>query len=205
MALFHGIFTNLIFLTDDAQETLKRKEKEYEDTLEHLQKDMDSLESERGELKNRLKETTMKALLEGMARGSPSLSSNSSGLTGSPGPISIGPSVPAPVKDSPMLTRQVQDLQLALVSIREEQARQKGQELKAKMARMKPIIIPKKNLNQVGSPVLEKKDASKDDLVNTEDLTKRLNNLRNKLNKAVMESAKVADLSEVSFLCTFYD
>ena len=50
---------------------------------------MDSLESERGELKNRLKETTMKALLEGMARGSPSLSSNSSGLTGSPGPISI--------------------------------------------------------------------------------------------------------------------
>ena len=73
------------------------------------------------------------------------------------------------------------------------------------MARMKPIIIPKKNLNQVGSPVLEKKDASKDDLVNTEDLTKRLNNLRNKLNKAVMESAKVADLSEVSFLCTFYD
>ena len=156
---------------------------------------MDSLESERGELKNRLKETTMKALLEGMARGSPSLSSNSSGLTGSPGPISIGPSVPAPVKDSPMLTRQVQDLQLALVSIREEQARQKGQELKAKMARMKPIIIPKKNLN-LGSPVLEKKDASKDDLVNTEDLTKRLNNLRNKLNKAVMESAKVADLSE---------
>ena len=130
-----------------------------------------------------------------MARGSPSLSSNS---PAGPGPISIGPSVPAPVKDSPMLTRQVQDLQLALVSIREEQARQKGQELKAKMARMKPIIIPKKNLNQ-GSPVLEKKDASKDDLVNTDDLTKRLNNLRNKLNKAVMESAKVADLSEVSF------
>ena len=54
-------------------------------------------------------------------------------------------------------------------------------------------------MNQAGSPVLEKKDASKDDLVNTEDLTKRLNNLRNKLNKAVMESAKVADLSEVSF------
>ena len=101
---------------DDAQETLKRKEKEYEDTLEHLQKDMDSLESERGELKNRLKETTMKALLEGMARGSPS-------IPHSAGPISIGPSVPAPVKDSPMLTRQVQDLQLALASIREEQAR----------------------------------------------------------------------------------
>merc|ERR1719420_2223053 len=47
---------------DDAHQTLKRKEKEFEDTMDHLQKDMDSLESERGELKNKLKETTMKAL-----------------------------------------------------------------------------------------------------------------------------------------------
>merc|ERR1712045_269498 len=73
---------------DDAQETLKRKE--YEDTLEHLQKDMDSLESERGELKNRLKETTMKALLEGMARGSPSLTSSPAHSSGSY--PSMGPS-----------------------------------------------------------------------------------------------------------------
>merc|ERR1712029_361479 len=52
---------------DDAHETLKRKEKEFEDTMDHLQKDLDSLENERGELKNKLKETTMKVLLEGIA------------------------------------------------------------------------------------------------------------------------------------------
>ena len=177
---------------DDAQETLKRKEKEYEDTLEHLQKDMDSLESERGELKNRLKETTMKALLEGMARGSPSLTSSPAHSSGSY--PSMGPSVPAPVKDSPMLTRQVQDLQQALIAIREERARQQGQELKAKLAKMKPIIVPKKDFVQ--SPTHEKKDASKDDQVDARDLSKRLNVLKEKLNKALMDSASVTDLSQ---------
>ena len=111
---------------DDAHETLKRKEKEFEDTMDHLQKDLDSLESERGELKNKLKETTMKVLLEGIARGSPSMSSNAS-ISGSVasgvGPVSMGPSVPAPIKDSPLLTRQLQDLQLALASMREESYR----------------------------------------------------------------------------------
>ena len=72
--------------------------------------------------------------------------------------------------------------------------RQKGHDLKARMARLKPIVIPKKELIQ--SPMLEKKDASKDDQINAQDLTKRLNNLKNKLNKALMESAKVVDLSQ---------
>ena len=35
---------------DDAHETLKRKEKEFEDTMDHLQKDLDSLENERLEI-----------------------------------------------------------------------------------------------------------------------------------------------------------
>lgn len=102
---------------DDAQETLKAKEKEFEDTMDHLQKDLDNLESERGELKNKLKETTMKQLLENIARGSPA--SNTSSMA----PMSMGPSIPAPVKDSPLLTRQVQDLQLALAALREESYR----------------------------------------------------------------------------------
>ncbi len=113
---------------DDAQETLKRKEKEFEDTMNHLQKDLDNAESERGELKNKLKETTMKVLLEGIARGgSPSMASNmsslaSSGVSGG-APISMGPSLPAPVKDSPLLVRQLQHYQLALAAAREESYR----------------------------------------------------------------------------------
>jgi len=40
---------------DEAQQTLKRKEKEFEETMDHLQKDIDSLEMEKGELKEKLK------------------------------------------------------------------------------------------------------------------------------------------------------
>merc|ERR1712194_598119 len=94
---------------DDSYETLHRKEIEFEDTMDHLQNDLTSLENERGELKNKLKETTMKVLLEGIA----SKQNVSMSGQGGAGPISFGPSVPAPVKDSPMLMRQLQDTQLA--------------------------------------------------------------------------------------------
>lgn len=43
---------------------LKRKEKEFEETMDHLQADIDSLETERGELKDKLKNFTKKAILE---------------------------------------------------------------------------------------------------------------------------------------------
>ena len=104
---------------DDSYETLHRKEKEFEDTMDHLQNDLTSLENERGELKNKLKETTMKVLLEGIA----SKQNVSMSGQGGAGPMSFGPSVPAPVKDSPMLMRQLQDTQLALTSVREESYR----------------------------------------------------------------------------------
>ena len=53
---------------DDAQQLLKRKEKEFEETMDHLQADIDSLESERGELKEKLKNISKKTLLEGIAK-----------------------------------------------------------------------------------------------------------------------------------------
>ncbi|CAH0730397.1 unnamed protein product, partial [Brenthis ino] len=40
---------------DDAQNQLKRKEKEFEETMDHLQQDIDSLENERGALREKLK------------------------------------------------------------------------------------------------------------------------------------------------------
>jgi dynactin 1 len=53
---------------DDAQQILKRKEKEFEETMDHLQADIDSLESERGELKEKLKNYSKKALIEGISK-----------------------------------------------------------------------------------------------------------------------------------------
>ena len=43
---------------------LKKKEKEFEETMDQLQNDIDSLESERGELKTKLKETTKKVFID---------------------------------------------------------------------------------------------------------------------------------------------
>jgi hypothetical protein len=53
---------------DDAQQLLKRKEKEFEETMDHLQADFDSLETERGELKEKLKNYSKKALIEGISK-----------------------------------------------------------------------------------------------------------------------------------------
>jgi dynactin 1 len=55
---------------------LKRKEKEFEETMDHLQADIDSLELERGELKEKLKNYSKKALIEGISKSSGQLVSN---------------------------------------------------------------------------------------------------------------------------------
>ncbi|PSN47807.1 Dynactin subunit 1 [Blattella germanica] len=53
---------------DDSQQLLKRKEKEFEETMDHLQADIDSLESERGELKEKLKNYNKKTIIEGITK-----------------------------------------------------------------------------------------------------------------------------------------
>jgi len=52
----------------DALQLLKRKEKEFEETMDHLQADIDSLQSERGELKEKLKKYSKKALMQGISK-----------------------------------------------------------------------------------------------------------------------------------------
>ena len=54
---------------DDVHALLKRKEKEFEETMDHLQADIDSLETERGELKEKLKNITKKAVESGAKSG----------------------------------------------------------------------------------------------------------------------------------------
>ena len=80
---------------DDAHNLLHRKEREFEETLDHLQADIDSLESERGELKDRMKMMSKKALIEGLTKSS---------MSASPGPTSLGPSVPSPVCVLPIIS-----------------------------------------------------------------------------------------------------
>ena len=119
--------------------------------------------------------------------------------------VSMGPSIPAPIKDSPMLMMQLQDCQLALASLREESYRRKGEALHARLAKMKPIIVPSK-IQEIQSPNGEKKDVSKEDVTSVDDLAKKVNNLRNRINSA-MTSKNVVDLSQpvhkVRFILNF--
>ncbi|XP_043502530.1 dynactin subunit 1 isoform X2 [Polistes fuscatus] len=48
---------------EEAQNQLKRKEKEFEETMDHLQTDIDSLETERGQLKEKLKSFGKKTMI----------------------------------------------------------------------------------------------------------------------------------------------
>lgn len=52
---------------DETRILLRRKEKEFEETLDHLQADIDALEAERGELKDKLKLVSKKTLYKGLS------------------------------------------------------------------------------------------------------------------------------------------
>lgn len=53
---------------EDLQNLLKKKEKEYEDTMDHLQADIESLETEKGELKDKLKNMNKKVLFDNVVK-----------------------------------------------------------------------------------------------------------------------------------------
>ena len=192
---------------DDTQSLLKRKEREFEETMDQLQTDIDSLENERGELKNKLKETTKKVLLEGISRGSAISSTLPGGapasMSGGVGPVSLGPSLPAPVRDSPMLLKQNQCLQMAILSAKEECYRRQGEDMKQRLAKMTPLVVPKKLVRGVDiapsamspeSPACEKRDISKEETPSLDELIRKVGNLRQKIDTALV-SASVVDLS----------
>ncbi|XP_014272429.1 dynactin subunit 1 isoform X4 [Halyomorpha halys] len=65
---------------EESHQQLKRKEKEFEETMDHLQKDIDSLEMEKGELKDKLKTLPKKAIMD-MKASPMTLISNEGGLS----------------------------------------------------------------------------------------------------------------------------
>lgn len=65
---------------EESHQQLKRKEKEFEETMDHLQKDIDSLEMEKGELKDKLKTLPKKAVMD-MKASTNSLLGSEGGLT----------------------------------------------------------------------------------------------------------------------------
>jgi len=166
---------------DDAHNLLKRKEKEYEETMDHLQADIDGLMSERGELKDKMKAMSKKALIEGLTKSASMATS---------GPTSIGPSIPSPVRDSPLLVQQLQDMKTAVASLQATVARVEAQEYRDRIANLLPLTLPSKAI-AVSS---EKMDKSKESSTDLGQLIARCNNARAELYH-LLASQSVVDIT----------
>uniref|UniRef100_A0A803YBS1 Dynein associated protein domain-containing protein n=1 Tax=Meleagris gallopavo TaxID=9103 RepID=A0A803YBS1_MELGA len=135
---------------DETQTLLKKKEKEFEETMDALQADIDQLESEKVELKQRLNNQS-KRTIEGL-RGAPAsgVASIVSGIAGGvgAGQAAGGSTGPVQVKDSPLLLQQIEALQLSIRHLKNENNRLKGAQMKLELAGLKPLQVAKVSLPQ---------------------------------------------------------
>ncbi|XP_060529168.1 dynactin subunit 1 [Cylas formicarius] len=127
---------------EEAHNQFKRKEKEFEETLDHLQTDIDSLESEKGEMKEKMKLLTKKAQLEASIMKSTSGSQLNSLQ-------SIGPSLPAVVKDSPLLMQEIDNLKKMFNHERNERIKLQNKNLENILDSLDPLPTFKNNRDEV--------------------------------------------------------
>ncbi|XP_014867577.1 PREDICTED: dynactin subunit 1-like isoform X3 [Poecilia mexicana] len=124
---------------DDNLALLKKKEKEFEETMDALQADIDQLEAEKAELKQRIQNQS-KMTIEGL-RGSPGsgIASIVQGSTSLP-PTLAGPTQ---VVDSPLLRQQLEVQRLGIKYLKNENNRLKAEKMKAQLASLPPLCPPK--------------------------------------------------------------
>ena len=134
---------------EDNQLLLKRKEKEFNETLEHLQSDMETLEKEKAELKEKLMQSSKKVLLDGLTKSTagpaPFLFSTNLATPSAPAATETATSASA-VRDSPLLLNQIAHLREALRQTQSEKARLVGDDLRKKFDALTPLRLPKKNI-----------------------------------------------------------
>ncbi|KAM3940010.1 dynactin subunit 1 isoform 3-T3 [Leptodactylus fuscus] len=138
---------------EETQTLLKKKEKEFEETMDALQADIDQLESEKAELRQRLTNQS-KRTIEGL-RGSPGsgVASIVSGIAGEEEqrgvPASqalLNGSGPVQVKDSPLLLQQIDTLRLSMKHLKHENNRLKAKRMKDELSLLPPLNLPKLTL-----------------------------------------------------------
>ncbi|CAH1099765.1 unnamed protein product [Psylliodes chrysocephalus] len=114
---------------EEAHNNYKKKEKEFEETLDHLQTDIDSLENEKGEMKEKLRHLSKKVSIDKGGLPSSQL----------PSLQSMGPTLPAVVKDSPLLMQEIDSLRKIYHQERNERIRLQNQELQNQLDSMAPL------------------------------------------------------------------
>lgn len=115
---------------EEAHNNFKKREKEFEETLDHLQTDIDCLENEKGEMKEKLKLLSKKALAEGLNK------SNSASHTTLE---SLGSVLPGVVRDSPMLLQEIENLRTLFNTERDERIKLETEKLKNDLDSLTPL------------------------------------------------------------------
>uniref|UniRef100_A0A8C1MAC2 Dynactin subunit 1 n=1 Tax=Cyprinus carpio TaxID=7962 RepID=A0A8C1MAC2_CYPCA len=121
---------------DEALTLLKKKEKEFEETMDALQADIDQLEAEKAELKQRISNQSRAA--EGF-RG-PQVSGIASIVTATTaGGMAAGVSGEVQVVDSPLLKQQIDVQRLAIKQLKSENYRLKAEKMRAQLSSLPPL------------------------------------------------------------------
>jgi dynactin 1 len=169
---------------DDLKNSSKRKEKEFEETMNHLQADIEQLESERGELKDKVKTLSKRTVFEGLAKNLSS-SASSSPSHGGHGGHSISEAAYA---------QQVDTLRQVIGNLREEidgiKLEREVNELKLKPEVKLPRFKPNWLLRAQGKEA--KIDPVQERLI---ELTTRSQNVQRQLRQYVV-SEKLFDLKK---------
>lgn len=129
---------------DNLKEEFKKKEREYDETLDTLQRDIDTLEYEKAELKQRLMAQSKRSIISdsnSSVANSMKMEAILAGATASQG---MSPGSQIIVKDSPLLEQQIKSLHVALQQKRSENYRLQGKELLDRMNTLQPLCFPRK-------------------------------------------------------------
>uniref|UniRef100_A0A2K6N3J0 Dynactin subunit 1 n=1 Tax=Rhinopithecus bieti TaxID=61621 RepID=A0A2K6N3J0_RHIBE len=142
---------------EETQALLRKKEKsDFEETMDALQADIDQLEAEKTELKQRLNSQS-KRTIEGLRSPPPSgIATLVSGIAGGEYRAVSGQapgSVPGPglVKDSPLLLQQISAMRLHISQLQHENNILKGAQMKASLASLPPLHVAKLSHEGPGS------------------------------------------------------
>ncbi|XP_025206308.1 dynactin subunit 1 isoform X2 [Melanaphis sacchari] len=154
---------------DETQQQLKRKSKEYEETMDHLQADIDSLETEKGELKNKLKNFSKKILIEGINKSaSMTATANDSNK---------------PYQESPFLLNELKLTKMALKHEIDQKAKLQNNYCEQLFSQLKPLPVPSEPSDEEKHRVVELKKLGNELLndfhktltnINVLDVTKRV-------------------------------
>uniref|UniRef100_A0A672LM07 Dynactin subunit 1 n=1 Tax=Sinocyclocheilus grahami TaxID=75366 RepID=A0A672LM07_SINGR len=130
---------------DETVSLLKKKEKEFEETMDALQADIDQLEAEKVELKQRITSQS-KMTMEGLrgSQGSGIASIVTCGITAEEQKGKFVVTAGVQVIDSPLLTQQIEAQRLSIKHLKNENNRLKvSATMRAQLASLPPLNVPK--------------------------------------------------------------